>query len=72
MDKINIEGLGRTKDDIIIDSVKPLFSAGDFFEVSCLPSGFYCVGMHIVCLDVWIFSYICNNNNFVNVKLLVQ
>ncbi|KAK3920234.1 Sorting and assembly machinery component 50-like protein [Frankliniella fusca] len=33
VDKVNIEGLGRTKDDIIIESIQPLFSAGDFIEV---------------------------------------
>lgn len=36
MDKVNIEGLGRTKDDIIINSIQPLFTAGDFMEVNHL------------------------------------
>lgn len=33
VDKVNIEGLGRTKDDIIVESIQPLFTAGDFIEV---------------------------------------
>lgn len=33
VDKINIDGLSRTKDDIIISTVKDLFKAKDFQEV---------------------------------------
>ena len=32
--KINVEGLGRTKDDIVIKSVKDVFEANDFQSVS--------------------------------------
>ena len=33
VDKVNIEGLGRTKDDIVVDSIKPLYSARNLMEV---------------------------------------
>lgn len=33
VDKVNVEGLGRTKDDIIIDSIQPLFNARNIVEV---------------------------------------
>lgn len=33
VDKINVDGLSRTKDDIIIATVKDLFQAKDFQEV---------------------------------------
>lgn len=33
MDKIHIEGLQRTKDDMVIDTVQELFQSRDFQEV---------------------------------------
>lgn len=33
MEKVHVEGLARTKDDIIQDAVRDLFSAKDFQDV---------------------------------------
>ena len=33
VDKINIEGLQRTKDDVVVETVQDLFKAKDFQEV---------------------------------------
>ena len=36
VDRVHVEGLGRTKNDVVVDSLKSLFTAHDFTEVSTI------------------------------------